>query len=64
MHALIRVALGAMPNADLVLEGGGVKGLGLIGAVERLMVFPRFGGQLTAWVEGDPNAKDKATISC
>jgi hypothetical protein len=26
-----------MPNADLVLEGGGVKGLGLIGAVERLM---------------------------
>jgi NTE family protein len=26
-----------MPDADLVLEGGGVKGLGLIGAVERLM---------------------------
>ncbi|HEV3280461.1 MAG TPA: patatin-like phospholipase family protein [Acidimicrobiales bacterium] len=26
-----------MPNADLVLEGGGVKGLGLIGAVERFM---------------------------
>jgi NTE family protein len=26
-----------MPEADLVLEGGGVKGLGLIGAVEHLM---------------------------
>ena len=26
-----------MENADLVLEGGGVKGLGLVGAVGRLM---------------------------
>jgi NTE family protein len=26
-----------MPNADLVLEGGGVKGVGLVGAVERFM---------------------------
>jgi NTE family protein len=37
-----------MPNADLVLEGGGVKGLGLIGAVIRLMregyTFPRVAG--------------------
>src|SRR5512143_458480 len=37
-----------MPNADLVLEGGGVKGLGLIGAVGRLMragyTFPRVDG--------------------
>ena len=37
-----------MPNADLVLEGGGVKGVGLVGAVRRLMragyVFPRVAG--------------------
>ena len=37
-----------MPNADLVLEGGGVKGLGLVGAVLHLMrdgyVFPRVAG--------------------
>jgi NTE family protein len=35
-------------NADLVLEGGGVKGLGLVGAVRRLMragyAFPRVAG--------------------
>jgi NTE family protein len=34
-----------MPNTDLVLEGGGVKGLGLLGAVRQLVragyVFPR-----------------------
>jgi len=37
-----------MEKADLVLEGGGVKGLGLVGAVLRLMregyVFPRVAG--------------------
>jgi NTE family protein len=37
-----------MPNADLVLEGGGVKGLGLAGAVESLLragySFPRVAG--------------------
>jgi NTE family protein len=37
-----------VPNADLVLEGGGAKGLGLIGAVRALMragyVFPRVAG--------------------
>ncbi len=37
-----------MAKADLVLEGGGVKGLGLVGAVLRLMregyVFPRVAG--------------------
>jgi predicted acylesterase/phospholipase RssA len=37
-----------VPNADLVLEGGGAKGLGLIGAVRLLMragyVFPRVAG--------------------
>jgi NTE family protein len=37
-----------MPNADLVLEGGGVKGLGLVGAVTRVMgagySFPRVAG--------------------
>jgi NTE family protein len=37
-----------MPKADLVLEGGGVKGLGLVGAVLHLMregyTFPRVGG--------------------
>ena len=37
-----------MPEADLVLEGGGVKGLGLLGAVTRLMEagyeFPRVAG--------------------
>ena len=37
-----------MPKADLVLEGGGAKGLGLIGAVRLLMragyVFPRVAG--------------------
>lgn len=37
-----------MPKADLVLEGGGVKGLGLVGAVLRLMregyTFPRVAG--------------------
>jgi NTE family protein len=37
-----------VPNADLVLEGGGVKGLGLVGAVLRLMRagyrFPRVAG--------------------
>jgi NTE family protein len=37
-----------MPKADLVLEGGGVKGLGLVGAVVRLMrdgyTFPRVAG--------------------
>lgn len=37
-----------MPNADLVLEGGGAKGLGLVGAVRRLMregyAFPRVAG--------------------
>jgi NTE family protein len=37
-----------VPNADLVLEGGGAKGLGLIGAVRRLMraryVFQRVAG--------------------
>jgi NTE family protein len=38
----------AVANADLVLEGGGVKGLGLVGAVRRLMragyAFPRVAG--------------------
>jgi NTE family protein len=37
-----------VPNADLVLEGGGVKGLGLVGAVLHLMregyAFPRVAG--------------------
>ena len=37
-----------MPKADLVLEGGGVKGLGLVGAVLHLMregyAFPRVAG--------------------
>ena len=37
-----------MPKADLVLEGGGVKGLGLVGAVLELMragyTFPRVAG--------------------
>ena len=37
-----------MPKADLVLEGGGIKGLGLVGAVLRLMAegytFPRVAG--------------------
>src|SRR4051794_1744748 len=37
-----------MPDADLVLEGGGVKGLGLVGALTRLMeegyTFPRVAG--------------------
>ncbi len=37
-----------MPNADLVLEGGGMKGLGLVGAVLRLLDagyrFPRVAG--------------------
>ena len=37
-----------MPKADLVLEGGGVKGLGLVGAVLHLMregyTFPRVAG--------------------
>jgi NTE family protein len=37
-----------VPNADLVLEGGGVKGLGLVGAVLELMregyTFPRIAG--------------------
>ena len=37
-----------MPKADLVLEGGGIKGLGLVGAVLRLMrsgyTFPRVAG--------------------
>jgi NTE family protein len=37
-----------MPKADLVLEGGGIKGLGLVGAVVRLMRagyrFPRVAG--------------------
>jgi NTE family protein len=37
-----------VPNADLVLEGGGVKGLGLVGAVLHLMrkgyAFPRIAG--------------------
>ena len=38
----------AGPGADLVLEGGGVKGIGLVGAVLTLheagYVFPRVGG--------------------
>ncbi|MFZ0716111.1 patatin-like phospholipase family protein, partial [Mycobacterium sp.] len=38
----------AGPGADLVLEGGGVKGIGLVGAVLTLheagFVFPRIGG--------------------
>ncbi|WP_428343054.1 patatin-like phospholipase family protein [Mycobacterium sp.] len=38
----------AGPGADLVLEGGGVKGIGLVGAVLTLheagVVFPRIGG--------------------
>ncbi len=37
-----------MPNADLVMEGGGAKGLGIIGVVRRLMEegyeFPRVAG--------------------
>ncbi|MBI5106729.1 MAG: patatin-like phospholipase family protein [Solirubrobacterales bacterium] len=37
-----------MPRADLVLEGGGIKGLGLVGAVLRLLregyAFPRVAG--------------------
>ncbi len=37
-----------VPKADLVLEGGGIKGLGLVGAVLRLMqdryTFPRVAG--------------------
>src|SRR6202789_635165 len=38
----------AGPGADLVLEGGGVKGIGLVGAILTLhdagFVFPRIGG--------------------
>lgn len=37
-----------MPNADLILEGGGMKGIGLVGAVLRLLrqgyTFQRVGG--------------------
>jgi len=45
-----------MPNADLVLEGGGVKGLGLVGAVLHLMragyAFPRVAGTSAGSIVG------------
>ena len=45
-----------MPKADLVLEGGGIKGLGLVGAVLRLMregyTFPRVAGTSAGAIVG------------
>src|SRR3954447_8348473 len=45
-----------MPRADLVLEGGGVKGLGLVGSVVELMragyEFPRVAGTSSGAVVG------------
>jgi NTE family protein len=44
----VALELVSVANADLVLEGGGVKGLGLVGTVRRLMragyTFPRVAG--------------------
>jgi len=60
-----------MPNADLVLEGGGVKGLGLVGAVLRLMragyTFPRVAGTsagsiMAAFVAAGMNADQLADV--
>ena len=60
-----------MPNADLVLEGGGVKGLGLFGAVGRLMragySFPRVAGIsagsiLAAFVAAGASADELADV--
>jgi NTE family protein len=46
----------ANPRADLVLEGGGVKGIGLVGAVDRLVAagytFPRIAGTSAGAVVG------------
>ena len=45
-----------MPKADLVLEGGGMKGLGLVGAVLTLMRagyrFPRVAGTSAGSIVG------------
>src|SRR5947209_8037682 len=47
-HMSLEKRAQAGPGADLVLEGGGVKGIGLVGAVLTLheagFVFPRVGG--------------------
>ncbi|MDP9134538.1 MAG: patatin-like phospholipase family protein [Actinomycetota bacterium] len=60
-----------MPKADLVLEGGGVKGLGLVGAVLHLMragyAFPRIAGTsagsiLAAFLAAGASADDLAEI--
>jgi NTE family protein len=60
-----------MPNADLVLEGGGVKGLGLVGAIGRLMragySFPRVAGTsagsiLAAFVAAGMSADELAGV--
>jgi NTE family protein len=60
-----------MENADLVLEGGGVKGLGLVGAVGRLMragySFPRVAGTsagsiLAAFVAAGMSADELADV--
>ncbi len=61
----------AAQPADLVLEGGGVKGLGLVGAVARLMEegyeFPRVAGTsagsiVAAFLAAGVDAADLATI--
>jgi NTE family protein len=50
LHTAAREEASTMPDADLVLEGGGVKGSGLVGAVEALVnrddpyVFHRIAG--------------------
>lgn len=58
-------------NADLVLEGGGMKGIGLIGAVLRLMragyAFPRVGGTsagsiVAAFLAAGASAQELAAI--
>ena len=60
-----------MPKADLVLEGGGVKGLGLVGAVLHLMregyTFPRVGGTsagsiVAAFLAAGATADERAGI--
>ncbi len=45
---MVALEQSSSPKADLVLEGGGVKGIGLVGAVlalsEKGYVFPRVAG--------------------
>jgi len=45
-----------VPKADLVLEGGGMKGLGLVGAAVRLLedkyTFPRVAGTSVGSIVG------------